>query len=135
MLRRSFWHCGFAWIARDNWIVDRLIIHGSGAGASTVTVTFRGTVDTAPDAATQAIRNLGGQDISFIGSNVTTGWIGSVWTNIPQMPGVPTLSGDRGRRGEPLVLAVLRPAEKGLGRIAVLDLAVHLGRQPQRRTG
>lgn len=55
-----------------------------GTGASAVTVTFRGTVDTARDASTQAIRNLGGQSISFIGSNITTGWIGSVWTNIPR---------------------------------------------------
>jgi hypothetical protein len=56
----------------------------SGSGASTVTAIFRGTADAARTASTQAIRHLGGQDISLNGSSVITGWIGSMWTNIPQ---------------------------------------------------
>ena len=62
----------------------KLMIPGVGSGASTVTAIFQGTTDTARAASTQAIRNLGGRDISLIGSNITTGWVGSMWTNIPQ---------------------------------------------------
>ena len=56
----------------------------TGGGASTVKAVFPGSADTARAASAQAIRNLGGQDISVIGSSITTGWTGSMWTNIPK---------------------------------------------------
>jgi hypothetical protein len=55
-----------------------------GGGSSTVTADFPGTAAAARVASTKAIQNLGGQDISLIGSSITTGWMGSMWTNIPQ---------------------------------------------------